>query len=202
VNELVEECRREWRRLRVPDQIADEMATDLAADLEEAQAEGGSAEDVLGSAAGDPRSLAAAWAAERGVVGRATAAGQRLPWIPFAIAALALVAIVGAVLLIRASAPERRALRAPAPPLLIRRSAPDARVIVLPAPAASEKQLANGSVWVSTDDVSAAEILMRDTSGSSGDTRTVGAVLSTVPLAGIVLLASLWLARVRRSRSA
>jgi hypothetical protein len=75
VNELVEECRREWKRLRVPDQIADEMAADLAADLEEAEAEGGSAEDVLGSAARDPRSLAAAWAAERGVVGQAAAAG-------------------------------------------------------------------------------------------------------------------------------
>jgi hypothetical protein len=55
---------------------------------------------------------------------------------------------------------------------------------------------------VSRDDVGAVEILMRDTSGSSGDTRTVGAVLSTVSLVGIVLLASLWLARGRRSRSA
>jgi hypothetical protein len=44
--EFVEECRREWRRLGVPDPIANEMAADLAADIEEAEAEGGSAEDV------------------------------------------------------------------------------------------------------------------------------------------------------------
>ena len=44
------------------------MAADLAADLEEAEAEGASAEDVLGSGAFDPRSFAASWAAERGVV--------------------------------------------------------------------------------------------------------------------------------------
>ena len=48
MNEFVEECRREWRRLGVPDPIANEMAADLTADIEEAEAEGGSAEDVLG----------------------------------------------------------------------------------------------------------------------------------------------------------
>jgi len=41
VNEFVEECRREWRRLGVPDPIANEMAADLTADIEEAEAEGG-----------------------------------------------------------------------------------------------------------------------------------------------------------------
>ena len=48
MNEFVEECRREWRRLGVPDPVANEMAADLAADLEEAEAEGCSAEEVLG----------------------------------------------------------------------------------------------------------------------------------------------------------
>jgi hypothetical protein len=67
VRKFVKECRREWRRLGVPDPVANEMAADLTADLEEAEAEGGSPEDVLGSAAFDPRSFAASWASERGV---------------------------------------------------------------------------------------------------------------------------------------
>ena len=49
MHEFVEECRREWHRLGVPDPIANEMAADLAADIEEAESEGGSAEDVLGN---------------------------------------------------------------------------------------------------------------------------------------------------------
>jgi hypothetical protein len=64
----VELGRREWERLRVPDHIANEMAADLAADLEQAEAEGVSAEEVLGRSAFDPRSFATSWAAERGVI--------------------------------------------------------------------------------------------------------------------------------------
>ena len=67
MSEFVEECRREWRRLGVPDPVANEMAADLSADLEEAEAEGGSPEDVLGNSAFDPRRFAAAWAVARGV---------------------------------------------------------------------------------------------------------------------------------------
>jgi hypothetical protein len=67
VNEFVEECRREWKRLHVSDPIANEMAADLEADLNEAEAEGASPEEVLGSGAFDPRSFAASWASERGV---------------------------------------------------------------------------------------------------------------------------------------
>jgi hypothetical protein len=69
VSEFVEECRREWKRLGVPDPIAGEMAADLAADLAEAEVDGVSAEQVLGSGAFDPRAFAASWASERGVVG-------------------------------------------------------------------------------------------------------------------------------------
>ena len=58
MNEFVDECRREWRRLGVPDPVANEMAADLTADLEEAEAEGGSPEDVLGNSAFDPRRFA------------------------------------------------------------------------------------------------------------------------------------------------
>jgi hypothetical protein len=67
VSEFVEECRRERRRLGVPDPIANEMAADLTADIEEAEAEGGSAEDVLGNSVFDPRRFAASWAGARGV---------------------------------------------------------------------------------------------------------------------------------------
>ncbi len=68
MNEFVEECRREWKRLHVPDPVANEMAADLEADLAEAEAEGSSPEEVLGTGAFDARSFAAAWATERGVV--------------------------------------------------------------------------------------------------------------------------------------
>lgn len=69
MHEFVEECRREWRRLGVADPIANEMAADLAADIEEAESEGGSAEDVLGNSAFDPRRFAGSWAIARGVTG-------------------------------------------------------------------------------------------------------------------------------------
>ena len=69
MSEFVQECLREWRRLGVPDAVANEMAADLSADLDEAEAEGGSPEDVLGNSAFDPRRFAAAWAVARGVTG-------------------------------------------------------------------------------------------------------------------------------------
>jgi hypothetical protein len=62
----VEECRREWKRLGVPDLLAEEMASDLEADLVEAQADGVSASEILGES--DPRRFAASWAEERGLV--------------------------------------------------------------------------------------------------------------------------------------
>lgn len=74
MNEFIEECRREWQRLGVPDHIANEMATDLKADIDEAESEGGSAEDVLGNSLFDPRRFAAAWAESRGVTAPPAAA--------------------------------------------------------------------------------------------------------------------------------
>jgi len=59
VTTFVEECCREWRRLGVPNPVANDMADGLAAELEEAQAEDGSPEDVLGNSAFDPRRFAA-----------------------------------------------------------------------------------------------------------------------------------------------
>jgi hypothetical protein len=68
VSQFVDECRQEWKRLGVPDPAANEMAADLEADLEEAKSEGISPEEVLGDGAFDPRSFAAAWASERGLI--------------------------------------------------------------------------------------------------------------------------------------
>ncbi len=102
MNEFVEECRREWRRLGVPDPIANEMAADLTADLEEAEAEGGSAEDVLGSSAFDPRRFAAAWAGARGVTAP-SAPGRRLgrwPVVAVGLTALTAFLLASAALLV------------------------------------------------------------------------------------------------------
>jgi hypothetical protein len=68
MSEFVEDCRREWRRLGVPNPAANEMAADLAADLKEAEQNGVSAEEVLGEGAFDARAFAASWASERGLV--------------------------------------------------------------------------------------------------------------------------------------
>jgi hypothetical protein len=102
VNRFVEECRREWGRLRVPDAIANEMAADLAADLAEAEAEGASAEDVLGDAVFDARSFAASWAAERGVVAAPTADVRGRPPTALLVAGAftLVIALIGATLLI------------------------------------------------------------------------------------------------------
>ena len=94
MSDFVEECRREWRRLGVPDPVANEMAADLTVDLEEAEAEGGSPEDVLGNSAFDPRRFAAAWAAARGVTS-APAPYRPPPWrAPIAIALSVVVGVL------------------------------------------------------------------------------------------------------------
>ena len=70
MSSFVDECRKEWSRLGVPEAEANEMAADLEADLAEAKAEGVSPEEVLGNGYFDPRSFAASWAASRGFVRR------------------------------------------------------------------------------------------------------------------------------------
>jgi hypothetical protein len=59
MSDFVEQCRSEWKRLGVPDPLAEEMAADLASDLRDAEGEGVSAEEYLGSSVFDPRSFAA-----------------------------------------------------------------------------------------------------------------------------------------------
>lgn len=104
MNEFIDECRVEWRRLGVPDPIANEMAADPAADIEEAESEGDSAEDVLGNSAFDPRRFAGSWAAARGVTAppaapTPTSAVRRWPALACGLMGLAaLLALTAAVM--------------------------------------------------------------------------------------------------------
>jgi len=65
MTQVVDECRRTWRRLGVPRDVAEEMAADLEADIAAGAAEGYSPAAVIGA---DTSAFAAAWATERGVV--------------------------------------------------------------------------------------------------------------------------------------
>jgi hypothetical protein len=179
VNEFIKECRREWKRLRVSDPVADEMAADLAADLDEAEDEGATPQEVLGSGASDPRSFAASWAAERGVIPSPRLA-SRLPTRALtlaATAALAVIAALGAALVIFAS-PEA--------------SGPEVFLGVLPPSPSRVTVLA-----VAPD--------MPPQANDSGvDINTAGSILLIVGLAGIILslVFLLWSSRARpRSRT-
>lgn len=68
MSRFVDDCRREWDRLGVPEFDANEMASDLEADLAEARGDGASPEEVLGIGYFDAKSFAASWATARGVV--------------------------------------------------------------------------------------------------------------------------------------
>jgi hypothetical protein len=107
MSDFPEQCRREWRRLGVPDPLAEEMAADLASDLGEAQAEGVSVEEYLGRSAADPRSFAASWASARGIVpGTSGGAARRRPLVLVAFTALAAIALVVSALLLVTGEPK------------------------------------------------------------------------------------------------
>ena len=107
MSDFVEECRREWRRLGVPDPLAEEMAADLTADLREAETEGVSAQEFLGSSAFDPRSFAASWAAERGIIPEPPSRrdARRRPLVLVAFTALAAITLIVAALLLATGEP-------------------------------------------------------------------------------------------------
>ena len=108
MSDFVEQCRREWKRLGVPDPLAEEMAADLASDLGEAEADGVSVEEFLGSSVFDPRSFAASWAGERGMIpvppSRGTA--RRRPFLLVAFTALAAATLIVAALLLLTGEPK------------------------------------------------------------------------------------------------
>jgi hypothetical protein len=120
MSDFVEQCRREWRRLGVPDPLAEEMATDLASDLREAEAEGVSAEELLGRGAFDPASFAAAWAAERGIIPAPPRQGatRRKPVSLIAFTAIAALALIVAAALLLTGEP-KLTLRTSRPPHLL-----------------------------------------------------------------------------------
>jgi PASTA domain len=104
MTEFVDQCRHEWRRLRVPDAIANEMAMELAADLREAERDEVSAEDVLGNSIFDPRQFADDWARERGVAHprlRQRLAPSTSLWVAV-LAVLAVFVAAGTVIFARA----------------------------------------------------------------------------------------------------
>lgn len=107
MSEFVEQCRAEWKRLGVADPLAEEMAADLSSDLEEAEAEGVSAVEYLGTTLSDPRAFATSWATERGIIpapaGRHT--GRRTPRALVAFACLSAVAAIVAALLLATGEP-------------------------------------------------------------------------------------------------
>ena len=207
MNDFVEQCRREWRRLRVPDPVADEMAADLAADLTEAQAEGASAEEVLGSAASDPRSFAASWAAERAVIPppRLTARLSRRSLVLAATAALTVVTAIGAALVMFASPtvsaptvaigvpPELVGFREPGA-LTVLRAPPD------PALASPSAPPAPGGVWVDRGGVA---VLSAEAIDPGVEINKVGAILLIVGIVGIfpAMLLLFWSSRFDHLRS-
>jgi hypothetical protein len=108
MSDFVEQCRREWRRLGVPDPLAEEMAADLASDLREAEAEGVSAEELLGSSVFDPRSFAASWAGERGIIPLRPSRrkARRRPLVLFAFTTLSAITLIVAALLLLTGEPK------------------------------------------------------------------------------------------------
>jgi hypothetical protein len=108
MSDFVEQCRREWRRLGVPDPLAEEMATELASDLSEAEAEGVSAQEFLGRSAFDPPSFAATWAAERGIIPEQSiqATARRRPVFLTAFTGAAAIALIVAAALLLTGEPK------------------------------------------------------------------------------------------------
>jgi len=130
MSDFVEQCRREWRRLGVADPVAEEMAADLASDLGEAEAEGVSAEELLGSSVFDPRAFAASWAGERGIIPVPPSRGnaRRRPLVLVAFTALATITLIVAALLLLtgqprvslvATRPTRAHLPSPPPAIVV-----------------------------------------------------------------------------------
>ncbi len=99
MSRFVDDCRREWGRLGVPEVEANEMAADLEADLAEARADGVSPEEVLGNGYFDAKSFAASWAMARGVVSVGPRHRSTIP-VGMALGALVAAAVAGVGFLI------------------------------------------------------------------------------------------------------
>lgn len=176
MNEYVAECRREWRRLGVSSSMADEMAAELEADLDEAP----SLEEVLGPDAADAHAFARRWALERGVV--PTARRGLRAGVAAALAAFALAAIAGALLMVFSSPSHSERFAVEKVPRLV--SVGPQRVWTVAIQAAPPPLL---------------QLVPIDDSGVDAD--TVGLVLLIVGLAGFLPLALLASLRVALRRA-
>jgi hypothetical protein len=222
VNEFVEQCRREWKRLGVRGAVADEMAAELAADL----AEGDSPEEVLGSAAADAASFAANWARERGVIPDRTRNLRVI--VPVVATTLVLATATGVALMLAASSGKSSQSLPPEPPReLVVNSPPQSgksdrvrvydgpplRVRYVTTPAVHTKHAQQGPRCYDAVDVTATSCVWpnRDMASASGialessgvDWPKVGLGLTLFAGIGLILLASAWLwNRSRRSSHA
>ena len=190
MNDFVEQCRREWKRLGVPDSVAEEMATELTADLNEAEADGVSARELLGNAATDPRSFATSWADERAVIPLAGST-PRLPGrtlVLATIAALTIITAVGAGLVLLAS-PQASAPHSASNVLL---PGTERAVIVAVAPRRPPPD-GSGRVWIKSD----GRVTVTPIGSSGVEIHTVGSILLTVGIVGVIasLLLLLWSSR-------
>jgi hypothetical protein len=212
VNQFVEECRREWKRLRVPDPVADEMAAELTADLDEAAAEGASPEEVLGRGASNARSFAAFWAAERGVIPqRSTGLLPRRSVTLAVTAAFTIIAAVGAALVIFASpdapAPAAAVSLPPSPALtnisVIEDGRVRAAVARLEADRAHTQAVLESQMQVWVQPNGATVLTLRPGHGQGVEIHRVGSILLIAGIAGVILsLPLLFWSRSRRfSRS-
>jgi hypothetical protein len=118
MTDFVEQCRVAWKRLGVPDPVAEEMAEDLASDLGEAEADGVSAEELLGSSVLDPSSFAASWAAERGIIPAAAGRGstRHRPIVLVAFTAVAAITVIISALMLATGEPKLSLVRSRATP--------------------------------------------------------------------------------------
>lgn len=96
MNDFVERCLREWRRIGVPEAAANEMAADLDADLRDAAADDVAPEEVLGNGIFDAASFARSWAAARGLIPPAHIPVARNEGRRIGAIVLAVLAVLGA----------------------------------------------------------------------------------------------------------
>jgi hypothetical protein len=169
VNQFIEECRREWRRLRVPKALADDMAAELETDLAEAAAEGISPAELVGT---DGRSFAQSWAGERGI----RRSSRRSLVVLAVLALLVCLATVGATLAI--SAPRSSS---PAEPI----------TLVFPPP----KGTVHGPIRVKANP---ADVRYVSSTNEDDTIRTVGFILLVAGLGGAAVVTAVSLTTRRR----
>ena len=198
MSDFVEECRREWKRLRVPDPVADEMAADLAADLKDAAADGVSAEEFLGTGADDARSFAAYWAAERGVVeprpGRDRLSGRSLVLGAIA-ASLSIAAVAAGIAILATPASATSAL-----PVLVQGAGTEiVRFSAAPAPVVEIRKVDQPGVWVAAvQDGTQTGALPP---AQAPNRRSIAWILLSAGIVGIALTTLYWSMVSRRQRA-